>query len=166
MFLSRFASQVTMLVRGDSLEKSISRYLIDQIEATDNISVLVNRQVAEVSGAEHLETISIRNNSGETETVPADAIFVLIGAVPHTDLVKDVVELDETGYILTRPDLSRDGRRPKNWKLGRDPFLMETSVPGIFAAGDVRHGVVRRVASALGQGAVAVSLVHKYLETV
>ena len=91
-----------MLVRGDSLEKSMSRYLIDQIEATDNISVLVNRQVAEVSGAEHPETISIRNNnSGETETVPADAIFVFIGAVPHTDLVKDVVELDETGYILT-----------------------------------------------------------------
>jgi len=98
--------------------------------------------------------------------LPADAIFVFIGAVPHTEFVKGVVELDETGYILTGPDLIRDGRRPKNWKIGRDPFLMETSVPGIFAAGDARHGVVRRVASAVGQGAVAVSLVHKYLETV
>jgi thioredoxin reductase (NADPH) len=167
VYLSRFASQVTMLVRGGGLEQSMSRYLIDQIEATKNITVLVNTKVAGVTGAEHLETVTIRNsNSGETETVPADAIFVFIGAVPHTELVKDVVELDETGYVLTGPDLLRDGRRPKNWKLGRDPFLMETSVPGIFAAGDVRHGVVRRVASAVGQGAVAVSLVHKYLETV
>ena len=167
VYLSRFASQVIMLVRGGGLEQSMSRYLVDQIETTKNITVLVNTQVAGVTGAEHLETVTIRNSkSGETETVPADAIFVFIGAVPHTELVRDVVELDETGYVLTGPDLLRDGRRPKNWKLGRDPFLMETSVPGIFAAGDVRHGVVRRVASAVGQGAVAVSLVHKYLETV
>jgi len=167
VYLSRFASQVTMLVRGDGLEQSMSRYLIDQIEATDNISVLVNTQVAAVAGTGHLETITTRNSkSGETGTVPADAIFVFIGAVPHSDCVRGVVELDEMGYILTGPDLIRDGRRPKNWKLGRDPFLMETSVPGIFAAGDVRHGVVRRVASAVGQGSVAVSLVHKYLETV
>jgi thioredoxin reductase (NADPH) len=145
----------------------MSRYLIEQIAATENISVLLDTQVASVTGAERLETVTIRNGkSGETETVPADAIFVFIGAVPHTELVKDVVELDEMGFVLTGPDLSRDGRRPKNWKLGRDPFVMETSVSGIFAAGDARHGVVRRVASAVGQGAVAVSLVHKYLETV
>jgi len=167
VFLSRFASQVIMLVRGDSLAKNMSRYLIDQIEATENISVMVNTQVAAVEGKEHLEAVSIHNiKSGETESVPADAIFVFIGAVPHSDLVRDVVEMDEAGYILTGPDLRRDGRRPKNWTLGRDPFLMETCVPGIFAAGDVRHGVVRRVASAVGQGAVAISLIHKYLESV
>jgi thioredoxin reductase (NADPH) len=167
IFLSRFASEVALMVRGDSLEKSMSRYLIDQIEATENISVLVNTQVVAVEGGEHLERVSLRNSkSGETEQRPADAIFVFIGAVPHSDLLKDIVELDEAGYVLTGPDLIRDGRRPKNWRLARDPFLLETSVPGIFAAGDVRHGVVRRVASAVGQGAVAVSLVHKYLETV
>jgi hypothetical protein len=128
VFLARFASRVTMLVRGDSLEKSMSRYLIDQIKGTDNISVLVNTQVAAVAGTEHLETITIRNNkSGENETVPAD--FVFIGAVPHTDLVKGVVELDETGYILTGPDLIHDGRRPKNWRLGRAPSWWRRACP-------------------------------------
>jgi thioredoxin reductase (NADPH) len=167
MFLSRFASEVSVLIRGDSLKTSMSQYLIDQIEATENITLMVNTEITEVSGSDRLEKITIMNNtSGETETVPADAIFIFIGAVPHTGLVEGVVELDETGFIYTGQDLIRNGRRPKNWKLRRDPFLMETSVPGIFAAGDVRHGVIRRVASAVGQGAVAVSLVHKYLETV
>jgi thioredoxin reductase (NADPH) len=167
MFLSRFASDVTVLIRGDSLRTSMSRYLIDQIDSTDNISLAVNSKVTEVTGTDHLETITITNNrSGESETVPADALFIFIGAVPHCDFVKGIVEMDEAGFILTGQDLIRNGRRPKNWKLRRDPFLLETSVPGIFAAGDVRHGVIRRVASAVGQGAVAVSLVHKYLETV
>ena len=167
MFLSRFAREVTMLVRRDSLRETMSQYLIDQIAGTDNISLLVNSEVTSVTGTDHLESITIANNkSGETETVPADAMFIFIGAVPHTDMVKGVVELDEAGFICTGQDLIREGRRPRNWTPRRDPFLMETSVPGIFAAGDVRHGVVRRVASAVGQGAVAVSLVHKYLETV
>jgi thioredoxin reductase (NADPH) len=167
MFLSRFASQVMVLIRGDSLKTSMSQYLIDQIEATENISLMVNTEVAAVNGGDRLENITIQNNKrGETDTVPADAIFIFIGAVPHTGLVEGIVELDEAGFIYTGQDLIRDGRRPKNWKPRRDPFLMETSVPGIFAAGDVRHGVIRRVASAVGQGAVAVSLVHKYLETV
>jgi thioredoxin reductase (NADPH) len=167
MFLSRFASQVTMLVRGDSLQKSMSQYLIDQIDGTENIEVLVSTEVTAAAGKDHLEAISIQNRkTGATETLPADAIFVFIGAVPHTDIVAGIVERDEAGFILTGQDLIREGRRPKNWKLRRDPSLMETSVPGIFAAGDVRHGVVRRVASAVGQGAVAVSLVHKYLESV
>ena len=167
MFLSRFASQVTVLIRGDSLQKSMSQYLIDQIGGTENISLLVNTEVSAATGTEHLEAITLENNkTGATESVPADAIFVFIGAVPHTDVVAGIVERDEAGFILTGQDLIRDGRRPKNWKPRRDPFLMETSVPGIFAAGDVRHGVIRRVASAVGQGAVAVSLVHKYLETV
>ena len=167
VFLSRFASKVTMLIRGDSLAKSMSRYLIDQIAGTENIEVLVHSEVTAAEGAERLEAVTISNNqTGRSEVVPADAMFVFIGAVPHTDIVAGIVEQDEAGFILTGPDLMRDGRRPRNWRLKRDPFLLETSVPGIFAAGDVRHGVVRRVASAVGQGAVAVSFVHKYLETV
>jgi thioredoxin reductase (NADPH) len=167
MFLSRFAAEVTVLIRGDSLQTSMSQYLIDQIDSTENISLMTNTVVTAVGGSDRLETITITNNtSGESETVPADAIFIFIGAVPHTDIIKDIVEVDEAGFVYTGQDLVRNGRRPKNWKPKRDPFLLETSVPGIFAAGDVRHGVIRRVASAVGQGAVAVSLVHKYLETV
>jgi thioredoxin reductase (NADPH) len=167
MFLSRFASEVFLLIRGDSLHTTMSRYLIDQIDATKNITVMVNTQVTAVDGNEHLQSVTIRNNnSGESETLDADAIFIFIGAVPSTDIVADLVERDEAGFIYTGQDLIRDGRRPKNWKPKRDPLLLETSIPGIFAAGDVRHGVIRRVASAVGQGAVAVSLIHKYLETV
>jgi thioredoxin reductase (NADPH) len=167
MYLSRFASEVFVLFRGDSLQKSMSQYLIDQIDGTENITVMVNTEITAVDGNEHLETITIKNNkSGEHETVPADAIFIFIGAVPSTGIVGELVERDEAGFIYTGQDLIRNGRRPRNWKPKRDPFLLETSVPGIFAAGDVRHGVIRRVASAVGQGAVAVSLIHKYLETV
>ena len=167
MFLSRFASEVTVLIRGDSLQTSMSQYLIDQIDSTENISLMTNTEVTAVDGTDRLEAITITNNtSGESEKLPADAIFIFIGAVPGTGIVKGIVEVDEAGFIYTGQDLIRNGRRPKNWKPRRDPFLLETSVPGIFAAGDVRHGVIRRVASAVGQGAVAVSLVHKYLETV
>ncbi|MGD2063897.1 MAG: FAD-dependent oxidoreductase [Nitrospirota bacterium] len=167
MFLARYASEVTMVVRGDSLKSSMSRYLIDQIEATRNISLLPNTEVASVTGTDHLEAITMKNNAtGGTETVPADAMFIFIGAVPHSDIVAGIVERTEEGFIPTGPDLIRDGQRPRNWGLKRDPFLLETSVPGIFAAGDVRQGVVRRVASAVGQGAASVNFVHKYLETV
>lgn len=167
MYLSRFANQVSVLFRGDSLLKSMSQYLIDQIERTENITVKVNTQVTAVDGGDHLEVITINNNkSGESATLPADAMFIFIGAIPGTDFVGSLVERDEAGFIYTGQDLIRNGRRPRNWKLKRDPFIQETSVPGIFAAGDVRHGVIRRVASAVGQGAVAVSLIHKYLETV
>jgi thioredoxin reductase (NADPH) len=167
MYLSRFAEEVIILFRGETLKKSMSQYLIDQIDSTENITVMVNTEVTAVGGNEHLETITIRNNqSGESETVAADAIFIFIGAVPSTGMLGDIIERDEAGFIYTGQDLMRNGRRPRNWKPKRDPFLLETSIPGIFAAGDVRHGVIRRVASAVGQGAVAVSLVHKYLETV
>jgi thioredoxin reductase (NADPH) len=145
----------------------MSRYLIDQIEGAENITVLANTEISAVTGTNHLETVALKNNlTLETETVPADAMFIFIGAVPHTDVVAGVVERSELGFILTGPDLIKDGRRPNNWKLKRDPFLLETSVPGVFAAGDVRNDVVRRVAAAVGQGAVSVSFVHKYLETV
>ena len=167
MFLSRFAKQVTILIRGESLKQSMSHYLINQIEHTDNISLKPQTEVAAVAGTDHLESITMRNNvTGETETAPADAIFIFIGAVPHSEIVAGVVERTEAGFIPTGPDLMREGRRPQNWKLRRDPFLLETSVPGIFAAGDVRQGVVRRVASAVGEGAVSINFVHKYLETV
>ena len=124
-------------------------------------------EVAAVHGEERLEAITLKSReTGETEQVPADAMFIFIGAAPHSDIVADVLERDEAGFILTGPDLIRNGRRPKNWKLPRDPFLLETSIPGIFAAGDVRHDIPKRVASAVGQGAVAISFIQKYLETV
>jgi thioredoxin reductase (NADPH) len=167
MFFSRYASKVTMLVRGSSLTKSMSQYLIDQIEATDNIEVLLHTEVVEAIGKDRLEAITIvKKETSQTETVPAAAMFLFIGAVPHSDLVADVVERNEAGFIITGPDLIHNGHRPKGWQLQRDPYLLETSVPGIFAAGDVRQGAVRRVASAVGQGAVAVSLIHQYLKTV
>lgn len=167
MFFSQYASKVTMLVRGSALEKGMSQYLVDQINATQNIEVLLRSEVIEVRGKDRLEAITIASqNTGEPQTVPAAAVFIFIGAVPHSDLVAGVVERNRAGFILTGQDLMRDGRRPKNWPLKRDPFLLETSVPGIFAAGDVRMGAVRRVASAVGQGAIAISLVHQYLKTV
>ena len=167
MFFSRYASKVTMLVRGTSLEKSMSQYLIDQIEATDNIEVRLRREIVEASGQDRLEAITITDrDTGQTETTPAAAMFIFIGAVPHSELVAGVVERNPAGFILTGPDLVQNGHRPSNWKLKRDPYLLETSVPGIFAAGDIRQGAVRRVASAVGQGAIAISLLHEYLKTV
>ena len=167
MFFSRYANKVTMLVRGSALKKSMSQYLVDQINDTENIEVRLQTSLAEVIGTKRLEALVIKNNeTGRTETIPAAALFSFIGAKPHTDFVADVVERNQTGFILTGQDLYRDGRRPKNWHLKRDPFLLETSVPGIFSVGDVRQGAVRRVASAVGQGSNAVSFVHQYLKTV
>jgi thioredoxin reductase (NADPH) len=167
MFFSQYAGQVTMLVRASSLQKSMSQYLIDQIEGTDNIAVRLGTEVSEALGGNRLEGLKIIDNAtGESETVPAAALFLFIGAVPHSQLVAGVVERNRFGFILTGPDLSQDRRRPRGWTLDRDPYILETSVPGIFAAGDVRQGAVRRVASAVGQGAIAISLVHQYLKTV
>ena len=167
MFFSRYVSKVTMLVRGDSLEGEMSQYLVDQIRAMENIEVLTCTQVVSVQGKDHLEAITMKNSqSGETQTVPGATPFIFIGAVPHTGLVAGVVERNPAGFIPTGPDLFHDGKRPKGWRLKRDPFLLETSVPGIFAAGDVRHNAVRRVASAVGEGSIAISFVHQYLKTV
>ena len=167
MFFSRYASKVTMLVRGSSLQKDMSHYLIDQINCTENIDVRVRTSIIEAIGTDRLEALVIKDNdTGDIETVPVAALFVFIGAKPHSEFVADIVERNEAGFILTGPDLIRGGRRPKNWRLNRDPFLLETSVPGIFAVGDIRQDTIRRVASAVGQGSTAVSFVHQYLKTV
>lgn len=167
MFLSRYAAKVSMLVRGESLDSSMSQYLIDQIKGRENIEVVTRTNVTAVHGKEKLEAISITPIDGsESQTMDAAALFIFIGAVPHTELVADVVERNRVGFILTGSDLVQGGRRPKGWRLQRDPYMLETSVPGIFAAGDVRQGAIRRVASAVGEGAIAVSLVHQYLKTV
>ncbi len=166
IFLSQHADQVSMLVRS-SLAKSMSSYLIKQIEGRDNIDVQLGTEVIEVHGKDRLEAITIRDReSGETRKESTPAMFVFIGASPHTEMLGDLVALSPAGFVLTGPDLYTNGKRPKSWKLKRDPYLMETSVPGIFAAGDVRHGVIRRVASAVGQGSTTISFVHEYLKTV
>jgi thioredoxin reductase (NADPH) len=164
MYFSRYARSVTILVRGDSLAKSMSQYLIDQISATENITVLTHVNVTEVRGEECLETIDITNSdTGEVQTVPATALFIFIGAMPRTDWVAGVLERDAQGFILSGPDLLRNGRRPQGWTLERDPFLLETNVPGIFVAGDVRSGSVKRVASGVGEGSISVQFVHRHL---
>ncbi len=164
MYFSKYASTVYMVVRGDSLGKSMSAYLVDQIEATPNIAVLVHTEVMAVHGSEHLEAVTLINkDSRETEKVKGAALFVFIGAQPHTDWLEGVVERDSHGFIITGNDLIRDGKPPKGWKLDRLPFLLEASVPGIFVAGDVRHHSVKRVASAVGEGSIAVQFIHQYL---
>jgi thioredoxin reductase (NADPH) len=166
-FLARYARQVTMLIRGKTMEQSMSQYLVDQIRGIKNINVQLQSELTAVHGSDRLETITIRNfETDETENVSADAVFLYVGAVPNTHFVADVVERTTEGFILTGPDLIQDGRRPKNWKPKRDPYLMETSMPGIFAVGDVRHNAVRRVASSVGQGSVVVFFVQRYLQTV
>jgi thioredoxin reductase (NADPH) len=167
MFFSRFASRVIMLVRGSSLAAGMSQYLVDQIGGTENIEVVLSTEVIEVAGKDRLETITMCNrDSGEVHTVPAAAMFIFIGAEPHTEMVGDQIQRDRAGFIITGSDLIEEGKKPRGWSLKRDPYLLETSVPGIFAAGDVRHHSIKRVATAVGEGAVAVALVHQYLKTV
>jgi len=156
---------VTILVRGKSLEASMSQYLVDQIRTIDNIHVRLCTTVSAAEGDGRLERLVLDDaNTGTIETVPASHLFVFIGAAPLTDWLTGVVERDPAGFVLTGPDLLRDGNRPRGWQLDRDPFLLECSVSGVFAAGDVRSQSVKRVASAVGEGAMAVTLVHKYLE--
>ena len=165
MYFARYAERVVLLVRGKSLDSSMSRYLIDQIERVPNIEVRTCTEVVEGVGGEHLELLTLRNNlTGETETVPASWLFVFIGAAPRTDWLDGCLDRDPRGFVLTGPDLVVDGHRPPGWTLDRDPYHLEASVPGVFVAGDVRAESVKRVASAVGEGAMAVTLVHRYLE--
>ena len=167
MNFARYADRVVMLVRGDSLSRTMSQYLIDQIQRTPNIQLWTHASVAEVHGDTHLEEVSVHcSDTDKTERVPANAMFIFIGAMPRTDWLADVVERDDHGFILTGPDLLWDGTRPKGWTLDRDPFLLETNIPGLFAVGDVRHGSVKRVASGVGEGSVAVQFIHQYLSKV
>jgi thioredoxin reductase (NADPH) len=167
MNFARYAERVVILVRGESLSSTMSQYLIDQVKETPNIQLWTHASVAEVHGETHLEEISVLcSDTNKTERVPANAMFIFIGALPRTDWLGDVVERDERGFLLTGPDLIRDGQRPKGWTLDRDPFLLETNIPGIFSVGDVRHGSIKRVASGVGEGSVAVQFIHQYLSKV
>jgi thioredoxin reductase (NADPH) len=165
MYLSRFARCVRLLVRGDSLAKSMSQYLIDEIARTPNIVVQLQTRVIEAHGEHHLESLTIVNDqTAQTATISTVALFIFIGAMPLTTCVADLIECDDRGYILSGADLTLNGRRPRNWPLERKPYLLETNVPGIFVAGDVRHGSIKRVASAVGEGSIAIELIHQYLD--
>jgi thioredoxin reductase (NADPH) len=165
VFLARHARRVTVLVRADSLEKSMSHYLIRQIDEIPNIEVRVTTEVVALNGDDHLETITICNSrTGKQETAPASYVFVFIGAAPRTEWLQGVIERDARGFVLTGPDLRSERHRPRGWRLDRDPYFLEASTPGVFAAGDVRANSVKRVASAVGEGAMAIQLIHGYLE--
>jgi thioredoxin reductase (NADPH) len=164
MYFSKFARQVTMLVRGKSLSDSMSQYLEDQIKATKNIEVRLNSNVTAVEGVDRCEKITIKNGkSGSAETVSASALLIYAGAVPRTEWLAGIVERDAQGYLISGQHLMLDGKRPAGWTADRDPFYLETSVPGIFVAGDVRHRSAKGVTSGVGEGAMAVKLVHQYL---
>lgn len=165
MFLSRFASQVTMLIRRES--QWSSQYLRDAEANNPKIRRLFNTEILEVRGKPgKLEEILIRDSkTGETQAMPGAAVFIFIGAMPNSDLVRDLVLCDDKGFIITGSDLLKDGKRPKGWMLDRDPLMLETSVPGIFAAGDVRMGTNHRVATATGEGGIAIAAIQEYLKT-
>src|ERR1700737_3907556 len=167
MNFARYAERVIILVRGESLSSTMSQYLIEQVQQTPNIRLWTDASVAEAHGETHLEEISVLcSDTKKVERVPASAMFIFFGALPRTDWLANLVERDERGFLLTGPDLMRDGQRPKGWTLDRDPFLLETNVPGIFAGGDVRHVSIKRVASGVGEGSVAVQFIHQYLSKV
>jgi thioredoxin reductase (NADPH) len=162
MYFSKYARKVTMLVRAESLKNSMSKYLIDQIAATSNIEVRTRCQVVEALGEIRLECLRLCGPEGE-ETVPASGLYIFIGAAPNTDWLPESIMRDANGFLLSGPDLKVDGKMVKGWNQGREPYLLETSVPGVFVAGDVRHGSVKRVASSVGEGSISVQFIHQYL---
>jgi thioredoxin reductase (NADPH) len=166
MFYARVAKSVTLVVRGESLEQSMSYYLVEQLRAADNVTVRLCTVVDEALGDGHLETVTLRHlPTGAREQVPASHLFVFIGARPRTEWLAGVLERDERGFLVTGPDLVVERRRPRGWSVDRDPWPLEASMPGVFVAGDVRADSVKRVASAVGEGAMAVTLAHRYLGT-
>jgi thioredoxin reductase (NADPH) len=162
LHFAKFAFKVTMLVRGEGLSATMSKYLIDEIERTSNIVVEPCTQVLEAMGEERLETLKLSGPQGEYE-VPASSVFVFIGAAPGTKWLPASILRDDKGFLLAGPDLRIEGKLPESWREAREPYLLESSVPGVFVAGDVRHGSVKRVASAVGEGSIAVQFVHQYL---
>ncbi|ONI85135.1 fused response regulator/thioredoxin-disulfide reductase [Saccharothrix sp. ALI-22-I] len=165
LYFAAHARRVVLVVRGDSLERSMSHYLIEQLARIDNIEVRTCTEVVGGEGEQRLEALTLRHNkTGETTTVPTSWLFAFIGAAPHTDWLAGTLARDERGFVLAGPDLVSDGRLPEGWEFDRPPYHLETSLPGVFVAGDVRADSVKRVASAVGDGAMAVSLVHRYLE--
>jgi thioredoxin reductase (NADPH) len=165
MYLARGAKSVTLLVRGPSLSSSMSHYLVQQIEDAPNVSVRTGTVLDAAHGSDHLEQLTLRDvASGHTELVDAQWLFVFIGAAPLTGWLEGTVLRDRRGFIMAGPDLTPDGRPPADWDLDRPPYHLETNVPGVFVAGDARSESAKRVASAVGEGAMAVMLVHRYLE--
>ncbi|HZL51529.1 MAG TPA: FAD-dependent oxidoreductase [Terracidiphilus sp.] len=162
LHFAKFAYKVTMLVRGEGLSATMSKYLIDEIERTSNIVVEPRTQVLEAMGEERLETLKLSGPQGEYQ-VPASSVFVFIGAAPGTKWLPASILRDDKGFLLAGPDLRIEGKLPESWREAREPYLLESSVPGVFVAGDVRHGSVKRVASAVGEGSIAVQFVHQYL---
>jgi thioredoxin reductase (NADPH) len=164
VYFARYARQLTMVVRGPSLTASMSSYLIDQIETTHNIEVRTNTSVLKCEGQDHLQCVTlVDNRDGSQVAINTEHLFIFIGAAPLTDWLPSDIVRDRQGFVVTGPDLVHGDLRPDGWELERDPYLLESSIPGVFAAGDVRASSVKRVASAVGEGALAVTLVHRYL---
>jgi thioredoxin reductase (NADPH) len=161
MYFSNYARSVTLVVRGKSLENSMSHYLVEQIAMRANVQVRLESQVTAVYGGDHLEAIDVSAAGGVTEKLPAAALYVFIGADAQTDWLPEAIERDERGFVLTGEDAVKNG----NWRLDRDPYLLETSVPGIFACGDVRCRSIKRVAAAVGEGSMTIALVHQFLQS-
>jgi thioredoxin reductase (NADPH) len=165
LHLAKYAERVTILARGDALGRTMSDYLVKELQASDTITVRLGTQVVAAGGAGRLEQLTLHDaRTGATETVPAAALFILIGAQPRTEWLAGTLERDEHGFLLTGPDLLQGGRPPPGWPLDRLPLPLETSLPGVFAAGDVRRRSIKRVASAVGEGSIAIQLVHDYLD--
>jgi thioredoxin reductase (NADPH) len=162
LYFSKFACKVTMLVRGPGLSVTMSKYLIDEIERTSNIVLEPETQVVEAMGNDRLESLRLKGPKGEF-VAPANSLFVFIGAEPGVSWLPPTILRDANGFVLAGPDLRIGGKLPESWKEQREPFLLESSVPGVFVAGDVRHGSVKRVASAVGEGSIAVQFAHQYL---
>jgi len=162
LHFAKYANRVTMLVRGPGLAATMSKYLIDEIETTTNIVLKPHTEVAEVFGEDHLEKLCLKGPEGECN-VPATSLFIFIGAAPRTEWLPTTIKRDESGFLLAGPDLRVNGKMPAEWREPREPYLLESSVPGVFVAGDVRHGSIKRVASAVGEGSIAIQFVHQYL---
>jgi thioredoxin reductase (NADPH) len=164
LFLAKYANKVRVLIRGD--EPTWSKYLDVAIRANDKIELVTGTQLVEIHGDKEIEEVVVKNGDEELQTLPAGMVFVFIGQKPQSDFLGDLIERTESGHVLTGLDLVHDGKRPKGWPLDRDPLLLETSVPGIFAAGDIRNGTKHGVAAATGDGNAAVSMFWQYLSTV